>query len=179
MHKFKLLTALLAVMAVAALVAGCGGGSDSSSSSESTSADSTAADSTESEPSSDGSAPTKAVFIKEADAICSKADGELAEEITDYAEENEIDPEKEPSEDQQVELYEEVVIANIDRQADELAALTPPEGEEEEVESLVSSLEEGVAEAEDDPQQLVEGKNPLADASKKANAYGMTVCGSE
>jgi predicted lipid-binding transport protein (Tim44 family) len=175
LHKRKLLTALFAVFAMAALVAGCGGGSDSSSSSG---GDTGSSESTDSE-SSSGSAPTKAVFIKEADAICSKADGELNEEITDYAEENNIDTEKEPTEDQQIEIYEEVVLPNVGGQGEAIAELTPPEGEEEAVEEITDALASGVEEAEEDPKQLVEGKNPLADASKKARAYGMKTCGSE
>jgi hypothetical protein len=173
LHKRKLLTALFAVFAMAALVAGCGGGSDSTSSSG---GDTGSSESTDSE-SSSGSAPTKAVFIKEADAICSKADGELNEEITDFAEENNIDTEKEPSEDQQVEIYEEVVLPNIAQQGEDLAALTPPEGEEDAVAEITDALTSGVEDAEEDPKQLVEGKNPLEDASKKAQAYGFKTCG--
>jgi hypothetical protein len=174
LQKRKLWTALFAVMAIAALVAGCGGGSDSTSSG----GGNTDAESTESE-SSGGAAPTKAVFIKEADEVCATADAALNKEISDYAKENDISIEKEPTEDQQIEIYEEVVLPNVGQQGEDLAALTPPEGDEETIEAITDSLTSGVEEAEADPQQLVEGKNPLEDASKKATAYGLKTCGNE
>jgi len=161
----RALAALIACLAIAAVAAGCGGGSDSTSGSDSTEAS--------------GSAPTKAVFIKEADAVCQKADVALNKEVEEYAEENGISTKKEPTKDQQVELYEAVVLPNVQGQGEGIAALTPPEGDEEAVEEITDALEEGVEDAEADPEQLVEGKNPLADASSKATAYGMTVCGSE
>jgi predicted lipid-binding transport protein (Tim44 family) len=168
----KLWTALFAVMALAVLVAGCGGGSDS------TSSGSTEAESTESE-SSGGAAPTKTAFIKEADEICATADASLNEEISEYAEENKINVEKEPTEEQQIEIYEAVVLPNVGQQSDDLAALTPPEGDEETIEEITDSLSAGVEQAEENPQELVEGKNPLEDASKKAKAYGLKTCGNE
>jgi hypothetical protein len=165
----RALAALVAVLAIAAAVAGCGGGSDSTSSGGDTGGDTTAQ--------SSGPAPTKAQFVKEADAICTKSDTALNSEIESYAKENGIPSNKEPSKDQQVEIYEAVVLPNVSQQSDEIGELTPPEGDEETIEELVSSLSEGVEEAEADPQQLVEGKNPLADATSQAKAYGMTVCG--
>ena len=167
----RALAALIACLAIAAGAAGCGGGGDSTSSG----GDTATSDSTE----ASGSAPTKAVFVKEADAVCLKADSKLNEEVADYAKEKGIPTNKEPTEDQQVELYEAVVIPNVKTQGEGIAELTPPEGEEDAVAEIVDALEAGVEDAEGDPQQLVEGKNPLADASSKASAYGMKVCGSE
>jgi hypothetical protein len=162
----RALVALLACLAVAAAVAGCGGGSSTSSSSGDSSAASSAP-------------PTKAAFVKEADGICRAADAELNEEIESYAKENGIPLGKEPSKQQQIEIYEAVVLPNVKGQGDEIATLTPPRGEEEAVEEIVDALSEGVEEAEADPAELTEGKNPLAAASSKAKAYGMKVCGAE
>jgi hypothetical protein len=168
----RVLVALFACLAIAAVAAGCGGGSGSTSSGDTTGG----GDSTE----ASGSAPSKAVFIKEADEICAGADETLNEEIGEYAEENDIPIEKEePTQDQQVELYEAVVLPNVAQQGEDIAALTPPAGDEEAIEEITDGLAEGVEEAEADPKQLTEGKNPLADASKKARAYGMKSCGSE
>lgn len=161
----RALAAFLACLALAAVASACGGGGDTTGGGDSTEAS--------------GSAPTKAVFIKEADKICADSNEAMNEEITEYAEENEIDLEKEPTEDQQVEVYEAVVLPKVGEQGEEIAALTPPAGEEEAVEEITDALASGVEEAEADPQQLTEGKNPLADASKKARAFGMKTCGSE
>jgi hypothetical protein len=162
----RALAALVACLAIAATAAGCGGGSDSTSGGEETSAES-------------GSAPTKAVFIKEADAICKESDAELNEEVESYAEEHGISTDKEPSKGQQEEVYEAVVLPNLAKQGEEIDSLTPPAGDEDEVGEIVHALDAGVEEAEADPGLLVEGKNPFADASSKATAYGMKICGNE
>ena len=167
MFKRKLVLALVAVLALAAVVAGCGGGSSSSG-----------AGSTETSTSdAGGEAPTKAVFIKEADAICGEDEDELVEEVEAFAKEKGIVLEKEePSEALQAELFREVVLPNIGRQAEEIAALTPPEGDEETIEDLTDTLSSEVAEAEEE--SGVPAQDTLAEATKKAKAYGLKVCGS-
>ncbi|MGD9735075.1 MAG: hypothetical protein AB7V58_05620 [Solirubrobacterales bacterium] len=167
----RVLALLFACLAIAAVAAGCGGGDDSTSSGDSTSG----GESTE----AIGSAPSKAAFIKEADKICGDADEAMNEEIGEYAEENEIPIEKEePTQAQQVEIYEAVVLPNVAKQGEEIAALTPPAGDEEAIEEITDALAAGVEDAEADPKQLTEGGDPLADASKKARAYGLKTCGS-
>ena len=159
MRKCSIALALVALLAIA----GCGGGGSSSSS-----------ESTESE--SSGSAPTKAAFIKEADAICGKADAVMTEEITSFAKEKGIPIEKEePSEDQEVEIFDAVVLPNVGRQAEEIAALTPPEGDEATVEDITDTLATEVVEAEE--ADGVPDESTLEEASKKAKAYGLKTCG--
>jgi hypothetical protein len=168
----KIVLMLAALLALAALVAGCGGGDSSSSSSSG----STSADTSESSEST-GEAPTKAVFIKEADEICGDADGVMAEEITDYAKENDIPIEKEePSEDQQVEIFHAVVLPNIHKQAEEIAALTPPAGDEETVEDITDTLLSEVEDAEGE--DGIPDESTLEEASQKAQDYGFKTCGS-
>jgi ABC-type glycerol-3-phosphate transport system substrate-binding protein len=170
LYKSRLAAALVALVALVAVVTGCGGGSSSSS----TGGDSTSGGSTEAD--SSGAAPTKAVFIKEGDKICGDAEEELSEEITEFAEEHNIALEKEePNKDQQTELFQEVVLPNIARQAEELAALTPPEGDEETIEDLTSTLEDEVTEAEEEGGV---SDTALSGATKKAKAYGFKTCGS-
>jgi hypothetical protein len=167
LYKRKIAAALFAVLATAVVVAGCGGGGSSSSS---TSGGSTEAD-------SGGAAPTKAAFIKEGDEICTDDENELNEEIEGFAKENNLDLSKDKlSSDQETELFQELVLPNIARQAEELAALTPPEGDEETIEDLTDTLTSEVEEAED------AGGKPAADtlagATKMAKAYGFKSCGS-
>ena len=166
MHKRNLALALIAVLALAAVVAGCGGGSSSSGSS-----------STETTSDAAGGAPTKDVFIKEADAICGEDEDELVKEVEAFAEEKGIEIKKEePSKALQAELFRDVVLPNIGRQAEEIAALTPPEGDEGTIEELTDTLSSEVAEAEEEtgaPRQ-----DTLAGATKQAKAYGFKVCGS-
>lgn len=167
----RALAVLFACLAIAAVVAGCGGGDDTTGAGDTTAGESTEAS---------GSAPTKAVFIKEADQICSQADERLNDEVTEFAEANDIPLENgEPTKEQQIEVYEEVVLPNVAQQGEDIAALTPPEGDEQTIEEITDALAAGVEEAEADPERLTEGDNPLADASQKARAYGMKSCGSE
>jgi hypothetical protein len=171
LYKRKIAATLFAVLAMAVVVAGCGGGSSSSS----TGGDSTGGGSTEAD--SGGAAPTKAVFIKEGDEICTGEENELNKEIEAFAKENNIDLKKdELSSAQETELFQELVLPNIAKQAEEIAALTPPEGDEETIEDLTDTLTSEVEEAED-----AGGKpasDTLAGATKKAKAYGFKSCGS-
>jgi hypothetical protein len=179
----RLVVALFAVLVVAVVAAGCGGGGSSSSSTADTdTTSSTEAESggsteaSEGEAEAGGTAPTKAAFIKEADGICGKADAAMSEEITEFAEEKNIPITKEePSEDQQTEIFESVVLPNIAKQAEDIAALTPPEGEEETVEDITDTLSKEVEEAEEDPSNLSE--DTLKGATEKAHAYGFKTCG--
>ena len=172
MHKRKIVAALVGLLAVAAVVAGCGGGGSSSSS---TGGDSTSGGSTEAD--SGGAAPTKAAFIKEADAICTADENELNKEIEAFAKENNIDlTEGELSSDQETELFQELALPNIAKQAEALAALTPPEGEEETIEELTDTLTSEVEEAEDAGGPPAD--DTLAGATKMAKAYGFKSCGS-
>jgi hypothetical protein len=191
---------IFALLALGLVAAGCGGGGDSTGSSStadtSSSSESSEGGSSESgaeeeeaedesgseeeggdEASAGGPAPSKAVFIKEADKVCSDADLKLSEEVLDYAKENGIDVEKEeePSDDQKTEIYEQIVIPNIAKQAEELAALTPPKGDEGTIEDLTSTLSDEAKSAGEDPSNIDE--NAFKDASEKAQDYGLTSCG--
>ena len=146
-----------------------------SSSSSSTSGGSTAESEGSETEGSTGEAPTKAVFIKEADKICTDDENELNQEITAFLKENGV-AEKEPSEDQQVELFHSLILPNIAKQAEEIAALTPPEGDESTIEDLTDTLEEEVAEAEEE--DGLPAEDTLKGATDKAKAYGFKSCGS-
>jgi hypothetical protein len=184
LYMRKLVAALFAALVIAVVAAGCGGGGDSTGSSSTAETTTTESDSGSSSTESDsgessagGPAPTKAVFIKEADAVCTAADTKLSEEVVGFAEDHGIDIEKEeePSKDQQVEIYEQIVLPNIAKQAEELEALTPPKGDESTVEDLTSTLTSEVEEAEADPSNI--NTDALEEASKKAQAYGLQTCG--
>ena len=170
MYKRRIAAALFAVLGLAVVAAGCGGGGDSTGDSAGTTGSSSGSD-------SGGAAPTKAAFIKEADQICGAAEDDLSEEISEYAKEHDIPIAKEePSPDQEAELFQEVVLPNVARQGEEIAALTPPEGDEETIEELTSTLADEVAEAEDDGGGP--GDDTLSGATKQAEAYGFKTCGS-
>jgi hypothetical protein len=162
----RLVVALFALLAVVLIAAGCGGGGSSSSS--------TSGSTTESD--SGGEAPTKADFIKEADKICTDDEDELNQEINAFAKEKGISKTEEPAKDLQIELFHNLVLPNIAKQAEELAELTPPEGDEATIEDLTDTLTEEVAAAEEE--SGLPGDTTLKGATDKAKAYGFKSCGS-
>lgn len=173
MYKRKIAATLVALLALVAVVAGCGGGGSSSD----TTGGGTTSGETGGSTESSGAAPTKAAFIKEGDKICTDDENELNEEIEAFAKENGIDLAKgELSSDQETELFQELVLPNIAKQGEDLAALTPPEGDEETIEELTSTLADEVSEAEDAGGGP--GADTLAGATKQAKAYGFKSCGS-
>ena len=165
----RFIATLAGALAIVALVAGCGGGSDSG--------DSSAAD-TSSPEKSTGPALTKAEFIKQGDEICKKTAEELNEGIASYTSENGLD-ESEPSEEQQEELVSEVILPAFRAEGEELGALGPPTGDEEDVEEIVTGIEDAVTDAEGDLSSAITGDSPLEDANAKAREFGFEVCGQE
>jgi hypothetical protein len=149
---------LAALAAITMIVAGCGGGDDSSS---------------------EGSSITKTQFIKQADAICEKGNKENEAEFEEFAEEKGLSENKEPTKAQQEEAITDIVAPGVQKQIEEIDELGAPEGDEKQVEAIVTSVEEGVEEIEADPSSLTEGKNPLAKGSKLAKEYGLKACGEE
>ena len=80
------------------------------------------------------------------------------------------------SEAQQGELFRAVILPNIGRQAEEIAALTPPEGDEGTIEDLTDTLSSEVEEAEEE--SGAPSDDTLKGATEKAKAYGFKTCGS-
>lgn len=151
-----LLATLVALVALAALVAGCGGGDETT----------------------DGTvALTKAEFIEQGDAVCKKGNRLSEKEAEEFAEENEFELEK-ASDEQLEEAVTEVLVPNLSQQAEELDALGAPEGDEEQVEEIIVSLEGAAEEIEDDPGIVFEGE-VLKEPSELAADYGFKVCGEE
>jgi maltose-binding protein MalE len=163
----RLIAMLAAVLAVAVVAAGCG------SSSDDTSGSSDATDTTETT-----AALSKAEFIKQGDAICTKGNQAIETEANEFAKENNVNTKK-PTKAQKEEVIVEVVAPDVRRQAEELAELGAPSGDEAEVEAIVAAVEEGADELEENPSLLIEDKNPLDKGSKLADSYGMKVCGEE
>jgi uncharacterized protein with von Willebrand factor type A (vWA) domain len=154
----KLIAVLAAAAAILVIVAGCGGGSDSSS---------------------DSSSVTKAQFIKQANAICEKGTEENEAEFEEFAEEKGLSEKEEPTKAQQEEAITEIVAPGVQKQIEEIDALGAPEGDEKQVEAIVTSVEEGVEEIEENPSSLIKGENPLGRGSKLAKEYGLKACGEE
>jgi hypothetical protein len=167
LSKCKLGFAALFAAVLVAIVAGCGGGGSSSSSGDTSGGEEAAL--------------TKKQFVAKADAICEAKDEELNKEVEKFVKKEGISESQKPTQDQENELVEKYVVPNIQAQGEEIGDLAAPEGDEETIEKIVSSLEDGAQEAEEDPESITGGNstNPFETASKEAQAYGMKVCGSE
>ncbi len=155
MSKGLALTAV--AVAIIAIVAGCGSSSDASTSSV-----------------------TKAEFIAQADAICKKGNDEIEADFEAFAKKNGLEENEEPSNAQGVEISETILVPNIENQSEELRDLGAPSGDEAEISAMLDSLDQGIEEAEEDPEALFTAKSdPFGPANKKAREYGLKVCGQE
>lgn len=157
----KRLTVLFAgVLALALVAAGCGSSDDSTGTTDVT------------------VTITKDQLIAQGDTICKQGDKEIEAGFERYAEENELPDNGEPSEEQGVELVESVIVPSIKTQAELLRGLGAPEGDEEEIEAMLDSLDEAVEEAEANPETLFEeDSDPFGDPNQAAEDYGFKACG--
>jgi hypothetical protein len=153
----KLLTAAVAAAVLAGLIAGCGGGDETTDETVTL---------------------TKTELITQGDAICKQGNEEIEAGFEEFAEENDIPDGKEPSDEQGVEIVEQVIVPSVKTQSELIRGLGAPEGDEEEIGEMLDSLDQAVEEAEDDPESLFnEDTDPFGDPNEKAQAYGFSECG--
>jgi ABC-type Fe3+-hydroxamate transport system substrate-binding protein len=161
----RFIVVLASALAIASLAVGCGGG------------DSTAGDtSTANDASSDVPALTKAEFIAQGDAICTKTLEKNSANVQAFLSENGLGEGEAPSPEQEEELVSTVILPQFQAVAEELGKLGPPEGEEAEVEEIVTGIEDAVAEGEDDPSGVIGGGDPFEDVNEKAKELGFKSC---
>ena len=155
----------IAALAGALLVSGCGG-SDSSSSGGSSSGTTTTA------------SLTKAAFIKEADAICKEGSDKIHAEEKLFFKEHGIKSKTSVTKKQSEEFISDVVGPAVEVQAEGVAELGAPKGNEIEVAGIVKGIEKVAKEAKEAPADiLVETpKGALANVNEAAEAYGLEEC---
>jgi hypothetical protein len=138
------------------LVSGCG------SSSSSTNSSSTSA-----------TALTKPEFIAKADAICKQGNQVI------NAAGNKIFSGGKPSKSQVTQFVTATIIPSIQTEVDSIKALTPPAGDSDQINQLLTDVQSSIDKAKQNP-ELLASKNSsvFAQANKEAKAYGLKVCGS-
>ncbi|MGN6585927.1 MAG: hypothetical protein ACTHKT_00420 [Solirubrobacterales bacterium] len=152
----RLVSLLAALAALALIVAGCGSGG----STETT------------------SSLTKAEFVKKGNAICAEGSKEINEGFEKFAKENGFSKKKRPPQAKLEEGIETVVIPGIRKEIEGIRALGPPD---EEAEAVVDAAEEALKKGEENPSLLAkeESAGPFAKVNKLSREYGLTKCGEE
>ncbi len=138
----KGVTAVAAISMLAFAGAGCGGGGGDDTT----------------------SAPTKAEFIKQADAVCADVNAEVESGFKALGDS--------PSDEQVEKFVNEVSIPQIQHQIDEIGAMTPPAGDEDQVNAIL----DGWGEANKASEDIHAGTDPFADVDKLSTAYGFKEC---
>jgi hypothetical protein len=167
---------LLIALVVALFAAGCGGGgSDSAAGTDSAANTSTETDGTSTTADSTSATPlTRAEFIKQGDAICTQIDTEQEAALKAALKK---DPEAQTAKANQEKLLTEAGLPPIQNGIEELASLAPPSGDEVKAEAIVSGIEEGLKDSEEDPGILLSpATDPFVKAGKLAGEYGFKVC---
>jgi hypothetical protein len=141
---------LVPVLLGVALLAGCGGGDDTSST---------------------ATALTKAEFLKQGNAICAKGNKEINKAADQIFTKN-----KQPTDAQFNEFATKTAIPVIQTEIDGLGALSAPSGDEATVKKIVDTAQADLDKAKADPKALNSNKL-FDDANKLANSYGLTTCG--
>jgi hypothetical protein len=147
--RTKLGVLLLAVVAVALVAAGCGGDDD------------------------DGEALTKNEFIAQGDENCARADAELE------AAEREAFSGGEPSSAEAERFVTDDLLPNIQGQIDFLRNLNPPEADQDQVNEILDTAQEGVDGLEENPDEIEGGPagEQLNQAGTELKEFGFEKCG--
>jgi hypothetical protein len=151
MRKVWMLLGLVVVV-VPLVAVGCGGDDDEDAATE---------------------APSKGEFIKQADQICAQGDKEIEQAAGDVFGQG-----QQPSQQEEDRFITKTVIPNVQQQVDDVRALTPPEGDEQQVAAILDSAQKGIDAVEEDPSVLTRGGgDPFAESDRLASDYGLKECG--
>jgi hypothetical protein len=145
------------LLAVALLIAGCGGDSDTGTASDEAAA-----------------ALSKPQFVKQANQICTQGlkekDNAVASELKDLAASG-----GPPKPKDLKKMVEEAVLPPYGKMVDQLGQLGAPKGDEAKVEKLVGEFEAAMRTVEADPVKATK-KNAFVAADEAAEAYGLDAC---
>lgn len=109
---------------------------------------------------------SKSAFIQQADAICANATKERNQASKEL-------PEGGGGSSDEAAAGIETLVSPITVMAEELGELTPPKGDEQQVEEIVDAFEAGVGELEEDPASP-EAASAFAKANEEAENYGLS-----
>jgi hypothetical protein len=150
----------LAAVVVALLAAGCGGGDDTSITT---------------------STISKEAFIKKADAICKKGSERVQLGFGAYLKtgKKSILALRHPSKADYEGLIIGVLLPSLEKEIKEIRALGAPSGDKDQIEEILTALEEGIEVAETNRKAVTHSSEAIFGiGSRLATEYGLEVCGS-
>ncbi len=114
----------------------------------------------------------EAKFIKEADAICAKADADIRPPIDRYARKSLTLLGKHAGE-----IVSEVLAPRLEQEIREVRALEVPAGAEADLEAVLESTQHMIDEARANPSKVVVEPHVLAGSERIAKLHGFSKCG--
>lgn len=155
--------------------AGCGDSNDSATGSSNDGGGSTP---TVEEITVDTGSLSKAAFIKQANAICRKATEKFQTGLQKVFEESGNNPRKPTETPREIEFYEEDFAQIYETQIDEISALGAPKGDEQEIAAYLEGVQQGIAEAAEDPEtfneEFLQAQGSFKATRPLTQAYGLT-----
>jgi hypothetical protein len=119
--------------------------------------------------------PTKARFLREADAICSSTDIAQTKALKAYVKKYPAAKSKQSAEKR---FVLKIGLPMVQDEAEEVGGLSVPKGDAQELREWVDTLEAAVREAEAKPERLLKGpaESPFTSVEKLGRAYGFSAC---
>lgn len=119
----------------------------------------------------DDEALTKQEFITQADQVCAEGQAEIGKEADKVFK-------GQPSKAETEKFTTETAIPNIQSQIDGVRALTPPEGDEDQVNEITDSAQAALDEMKQDPSLLTQrgGSDPFEKTDQLSKEYGLKKC---
>jgi len=141
-------------LATAAIVAGCGGGGN------------------------DTASLSKAEFVKKANEVCAKTQGQMAAGLKALAVSyHGKEPKGAALAAAQRKFVKTVIAPAKLKEAEQLREMGIPPSDRGRIETITDALEEGIKEAENHPEETVTGEaEPLLRAEKLSREYGLKNC---
>jgi hypothetical protein len=160
---------MFTVLVLSAVAIGCGGGSEDEGTAATGASGTTGAATT-------AAGPAKAEFVKQADAICKRGGDEIHQGAEALKKRLGVEPTASLNKSQKEELIEAVVVPAVKKQAEGVAKLAPPPGDEIEVNELVAALGRVANAGQEDPGNILTTAGTVGAVNEVAENYGASEC---
>lgn len=121
-------------------------------------------------------APTRAEFIKEADAICIRTDAIVLRKVKELAKAHPAWASDLSKKSAGSEVITLITAPEIKKEAEGLASLTPPDGDGKMMSRYVAEIETGVREIERDPTRFTNDFGAFRRVNEVGTKYGFKSC---